>query len=139
MKEKRLIKNFKKSLDLIETKYFVLDLFVKEFSPKILAQEAIEKGLEAQLGFVSEIFYRGSKSFKVKGKENLHKIYKALEDDYKNWKFLHPNLPDYGKAIIKQSKDNQLNQKWKIYSNLDFKEARNWIDLYIKCGCLKTD
>lgn len=129
-----MIKDFKKALDLVETKYFALDLIVKDYSPEKLAEIAEKEGLGAQLGFVSEVFYLGSEDLSIIDRDidrdKLLQLYKLLENSSYHWKFLHSNLPDYGKEIVRQSEKNELNQKWKLYSNLSSSEAEDWIDVY---------
>lgn len=131
-----MFEKFKKSLELVESKYFGLDLLTEQYPIEELVEEAKKKGYGAHLGYLCEVFYKGTDK-NVLNRERLLKIYKLLEGNYPTWQYLHPNLPNFGKEIVRESKKNELNKKWKIYSNLIPFEVKDLINLYAKCQYLK--
>ncbi len=129
MKELEFIQKFKKA-NSRELNYLALDLITESYNPNLILELAKKNGINQRLGYLAEVAFLTLKENKLDNNQNLTNLVDFLYQDFDKWRFLNPNLPNYGKFILKENK-NALNLKWKVYSRLDTKELSDWIDLYI--------
>lgn len=130
MSEKKIIDQLIRSKDSREIKYIGLVLLTEEYKPEKLARLAEENDLQTRLGYLSDVVTQAAEKMGL-NTQKTRRLSTLLYNTPQNWIYLDPHLPDFAKRIVKKSSQTALNDKWKIYSNLNPKDIEDWIDLYI--------
>ncbi len=132
--ERRLIKKLKRTIFSRDNlSYIGIDLIKIKYDPKTLAELVKKEGLTQRVGYLTEVCAEASKASNLFDYYNrLTNLYKFLEGDFQEWHHLHPCLPEWGRAVMKDKKSrSNLNEKWKVYSTLISEEIEDFIDLYV--------
>lgn len=112
--------------------FLALDMITEPLNIPKLAVSAIRQEVNHRLGFHSVIAARASRISRLKYEsQKLYQLARALYTPPKEWQFLDPWMPDFGKRIMVKSSTEPLNIKWKIYSTIEYDRLVDWIDLYI--------
>ena len=134
--EREIIKTLKNPVLRNALKYLVLDLITEQYDHDKLIKLAKKEGLSSRLGYLAETTAIALEMDNLPESKKLYSLSKALYENFTDWQYIKPNMPDFAKRIFKSSPQPALNKKWKIWGIISSEETYEWIKLHKFIGAI---